>query len=493
MSNECKSNKPAFCRYHGDSKKIAFETRLKVQLSHAQKQLEESGDDVHRFMEARAALDEAELQYAATMTGEEELREKIANAAWPENEVLEQKLTEALKLRQQLEDDDSEEGIYSFPASRLEEAKKRIDKANRKLERAGVEERFTYTVEEYIEEDADGHKFAMVSLEMSNPKLKVSGWDFVAAVDRTPDGGVITRVLPNQDLGEGRPESLICEHCGRARHRKTTYMLRNSEGEYKQVGSGCLSSFLGVEPKGLWALNYDMDVDSSLIGGKPEFGGADTVFDLQEVVATGLAASDNGQTFVTASSANEYGGASTADRVRKKLFGTLRDEKIEVSEEHYAAAREMIANTTIDGETEYARNMRTVLGSTNLSVKHIGMAVSVIAAANREKWKQEREAAKALEVKSVGYLAEVGAKVSNLDLTVKRVDYYEGSYGTQTRIIMTAPDGKEVLWTASGYRSAEAGDNIQIKSATVKNHRQFNDNDQTVLTRARINEPSDEE
>lgn len=491
MNNECNAKNPSFCRYHGDSKKIAFESRLKAQLANAQKALAAAGDNVDEFIEARKTLDEAELQYAATITGEEELREQIENTAWPENEVLQHKLSEALKLREELENEDSEEGLYTFPASRLDEAIKRIDKANRKLERAGTEERFTYTTEEYIEEDDEGHKFSMVSLQISHPKINLAGWSFIASVDKTPDGAIITKTLPDQELGDERPDSLICEHCGRARHRKTTYMLRNVNGEYKQVGSGCLASFLGVEPKGLWALSYDIDMDSTLKGDPKTFGDANTVFDLEEVIATGLAASDNGNSFVTASSANEYGGASTADRVRKKLFGTLKNEVIDVSEEHFAKAKEMIANTPIEGDTEYARNMRTILGSNNLSIKHIGMAVSVIAAANREKWKQERKAAKASEVKSVGYLAGIGEKVANLELKIKRVDYYDGNYGTQTRLIMSAPDGKEVVWTASGYRSEEAGDTIQIKTATVKNHRSFNDNDQTVLTRARINESTE--
>lgn len=486
MKQECKAAKPAFCRYHGDSKKIGFEKRVLKQLEYAQERLKLAGDDVEEFMAAKDFLEEAELEYAATMIGEEELRQKISEVSWPESEVLERKLEEALKLRETLENMDSEEGTYAFPASRLVEAEKRIEKANRKLERAGVKERFTYTTEEYIEEDAEGHKFSMIKLHISHPKLQISGWEFVAAVDKTPDGDIITRVLPNQELGSGRPDTLVCEHCGRSRHRKTTYMLRNSAGEYKQVGSACLGSFLGVEPKGLWALSYDMDAESDLHGFSPTYGGADTVLDLQEVIATGLAASSDGDAFVSNSSAREYGGLSTSDRVRKAFFGFTKEDKIEVLPEHYVAAEKMIKETSIEGDSEYATNMKTILSSKNLSIKHIGMAVSVISAANREKWRKEREAAKANEVKSVGYLANVGEKISNLELKIKRIDYYEGNYGTQTRFIMTAPDGKEVLWTASGYRSGEQGETIKIKTATVKGHRQFNDNDQTVLTRARI-------
>lgn len=490
--SECKSKNPNFCRYHGDSRKIGFEKRVKHQLEFARKRLAEAeATNIDDFMEAKNLLEEAEIEYAATTLGEEELRKKIADSKWPDNEVLEQKLEEALKLRSRLEEEDSDEGTYCFPSSKLDEAVKRIEKANRKLERAGVEERFTYTTEEYIEEDKDGNKYFMTKLEVSHPSIKASGWDFVAAVDKTPDGDTIIRALPNQEIGDARPEGgLVCEHCGRARHRKTTYLLRNNEGEYKQVGSACLSSFLGVEPKGLWTLNYDFDSELSL-NSVPQYGGTDTVLNLQEVVAYGLAVSDNGNSFVSASSAQEYDTISTSSMVKQQLFSSKNKDKVVLSEEDFIRAKKLIEETNIEGDTEYARNMRSILKSENLNIRHVGMAVSVIAAANRERWKKEREEAQKNQVKSVGYLGNIGDKVSNIELAIKRVDYYDGNYGTQTRIIMTADDGKEVVWTATGYRSAEVGDTIKIKSATIKNHKQFNDNDQTILTRARIDENQD--
>lgn len=36
-----------------------------------------------------------------------------------------------------------------------------------------------------------------------------------------------------------------CEHCGPKQARKTTYLLKNSRGEVVQVGSSCLTEFLG--------------------------------------------------------------------------------------------------------------------------------------------------------------------------------------------------------------------------------------------------------
>jgi len=487
---KCQSKNPAYCRYHGDSKKIAFEKRLEKQLKDATEKFEalRYTGDADETLEAMEFLEEAKIEYAATVHGEELLREEIANAVWPEVDVLKHRLDTALKIRAEQEDEDSEEGVYTFPASKLEEAQKRIDKANRKLERAGVEERFTYTTEEFIEEDEDGNKFSMIQLQMSHPSLNVAGWDFVAAVDRTPDGEILTRVLPGQELNGVRPEAQVCEHCGSDRRRKATYLLRNGEGDFKQVGSNCLESFLGVTPKALWALNYDIE-EVGKISSDRSYGGADTILSLHKTVAYALAVSNGGNDFTTRGSAQEYGVPSTADDVRNQFFNSkLLDRDRVDPEPYYEQAKQIIEGTPIEGDSDYATNMRTILKSDNLGVKQLGMAVSVIAAHNREKWKAEKELAKANEVKSIGFLGATDEKIKDIQATIKRIDHYDSDFGTKTRLIMTAPDGKEIVWTASKFFQFDKGDQIKIKSAKIKGHGNFNGNDQTILTGARVDE-----
>ncbi len=489
MTSKCQAKNPAFCRYHGDTKKLAFQKRVEQQLKMAEEKFEELRYDSERLEEAMDAQDFFELaktEYAATVKGEEELRAEIEEETWPERQVLEDRLEAALAIRAEQEEEDNDSGEYTFPASKLADAVNRIEKANRKLARAGVDERFTYTVEEFIDEDENGNKFSMVSLQMSHPSLSVAGWDFVAAVDATPDGDIVTRVLPGQELNGEKPSEQLCEHCGSNRRRKATYMLRNGDGEFKQVGSNCLESFLGVTPKGLWALSYDME-EMGKIDKERRYGGPDTVLSLQKTVAYALAVSDGGNNFMTRNSAESYGTSSTADEVRRQLFDfrLKADEKVDPTPYMEKAAK-IIKETPITGDNDYASNMRTILKTDNLGVKQMGMAVSVIAAANREKWLAEKAETKANAPKSVGFLGAKDTKIKDFSGVIKRIDHYDGDYGTSTRLIMTAPDGKEVVWTASKYLSLEEGSTVKLKSATIKGQGSYNGNDQTILTRARI-------
>lgn len=487
-TTKCQAKNPAFCRFHGDSKRLTFEKNLRDQLARAKKQVEEAGNNIDKYLEAKEFLEEAEIEYAATLDGEEQLRELIKNTSWPESEVLEERLKAALALREEWENDDSELGSYAFPASKLEDAISRIEKANRKLERAGVEDRFTYEVEEYIEEDEEGHQFSMVKLQLSHPKLNIQGWDFVAAVDKSVDGDILTRVLPGQELGGVRPDSQYCEHCGSRRSRKTTYLLRNGDGELKQVGSNCLSSFLGVEPKGLWALSYDFNQEGTrLNSGGRVYGGPDTVLNLQETVAMALAVSHGGDNYVSSARARESFTSSTADQVRYQFFNpTIKNEDRVDPSPYMDKAKELIENTKFEGDTDYATNMRTITSREHVGIRQMSMAVSVIAAANRSRWQAEREAARAAHVPSVGFIADKGEKIKNINLKVKKVFHDHNDYGPTTFLIMESEDGKEVIWRASKELNYSSGDTINVLSATVKDHSNYNGNDQTVLTRARV-------
>jgi hypothetical protein len=127
---------------------------------------------------------------------------------------------------------------YDFPTRRLPDAIARIDAANKKLERAGIDARFTYTSKEYLKhstQDAYGfprrrHTYELLTkLSLSEPAIAYGGWTFVAALDAT-ESGFIARTAPGQSLDGWRPEEQVCDHCGLVRLRKSTYIVRDGAG-----------------------------------------------------------------------------------------------------------------------------------------------------------------------------------------------------------------------------------------------------------------------
>jgi hypothetical protein len=485
----CKAKNPEFCRYHS-SNSGAYNSRAESTYNHFKEQVEKAKNlDDRYYMETN--LQEAAVEYAATDAGREvfaQQHDETDDAM--EKERLKTLIEDGIRLREYIED--KADGIVRFPASKLEEAEKRIATANRKLERAGLEERFTYTTEEYIELDKDGHAFNMVALSISHPKLNVSGWDFVAAVDKTDDGNTITRTLPSQELNGYRPEQFQCDHCGSNRRRNSTYLLRNSEGEYKQVGSNCLQSFLGVKPSALWMLEYDPEENGNYIrSGGGGWGSSDSAIPTTELVAAALAVSDGGEKYVSNKAAYEWGLTSTVSDVKDYFFGRGKKKWENVDHHEYVQeARNLLSATHFDGDDDYNTNMRTLLNQEYTSVKHMGYVASVIAAHKRQTADADREAAKAAKPKAVGYLGQPKEKINNVKLKVtKKVvssGYFNGYERTSTLLIMEDDLGRQVKWSASGFKDYEEGSEITVTSATIKDTDIYNGNEQTIITRARV-------
>jgi hypothetical protein len=483
--SKCSLENPSLCRIHGDKQKIKFQKRAENNLSSAKERLENAGDNMDAFMDARYALEHAELQYYSTLNGEIELRKEIENTAWPNNEVLQEKLKAALEVRAELEKQDEEAYTYTFPASKLDDALHRIDKANKKLERAGIKEKFTIDPEFYFEEGKDGEVFSMVKITLNHPPLSVEGWDFVAAVDEAGDkDNLVTRVLPGQELQGYRPESMVCDHCGRNRFRKATYLLRNETGEYKQVGSSCLESFLGVKPKALWTLEYDLEETSRIDDGTRISGGADSFVPLETTVAIALAVSNNGKEYTSSTNAMNFGTDSTASLVKIELFGA-KPTKIDYTP-YLEQAKTVIKDTKFEGDNDYVTNMRAIMSGEKLKSKHIGYATSVVSAYRRQVDGEATRAAK--PANAVGYLGAKGEKIKDIDATITFVDYWDNDYtgGKDTMIIMRTPDNKEIKWKASGYKEYEAGNKVRISSATIKDQAVYRENEQTIILRTKM-------
>jgi hypothetical protein len=487
-TRECRAINKAACRYHGATH-VSYLERVEEKFHTLSSQLEETTDIQDRYTLSEK-LEEASVEYAATDSGQEFFANQIAETDdWTEKEKYQQLLEDGERLRTSVED--KREGVSVFPASKLDEAIHRVDIANRKLARAGIEERFDYEVEHFIETDLEGRRFDMVRMSLTHPELHVGGWDFVAAVDKADDGAMLTRVIPGKELNGYAPEHFECDHCGSNRRRSSTYLLRNKEtGEYKQVGSNCLESFSGVRPKALWALNYDPEEDDSYLDtGERRWGSRDSMLPTKSVVAAALAISDNGEKYRSRMLEQETGQDSTASEVKSFFFSSNNDNRyndINI-DDHEAAAASMIETTHFDTDNDYGRNMKTLLSQEYVSYKHVGYVVSVIAAAKKQQARQERES----RPRAQGYAGQIGDKLKNVPVTVKQaklIPTYIPNVGDsyKTLLVMTTDDGKELKWWASGEKDFKAGDMLTVTSATIKDLDTFNGDEQTVITRARV-------
>lgn len=366
-----------------------------------------------------------------------------------------------------------------MPASHQAEAVKRVERANRRLARAGVTEQFTMHFETFVHQ-LEGEPFGVsaVRMTLNAPKLSLSGWSFAAAHELTADGHIIS-------YGSARIDEMRCDHCGHARRRGKVYTVVNVDGEVAVVGSNCLAAFLGVRPEGLWALTFGLDEESEDDEGSV-WGRAvtDVTVPAVDLIGAALAASSDGVRFVPKARASRE-EPSTASLVSKNLRTLVHAGQ---EPERAATAKAILdwVNAQPDGDSDYIDNLRAVLAGEDRWVgrKHFGIGVSVVAA-----YRNATERAAAEPLYEQGHVGEVGVRFRDRQMTVKVIRVSAGGdYGPSTRMVFRDDEtGRQVIWWASGDRGDQfdEGDRVAV-TATVKEHGEFNTTDQTVISRAKL-------
>ena len=143
---------------------------------------------------------------------------------------------------------------YSIPENRIEKLEKIISKYNKKGANIifNIGEKVTETGTLYLE-DPISHKCYTYPIKVSCVEVfveglyKINDWAFVGTIEFTDNGNII-RLADNSFEGKIPSKYLhtpkICEHCGKIRNRKDTYLIYNDKtNEFKQVGSSCLLDY----------------------------------------------------------------------------------------------------------------------------------------------------------------------------------------------------------------------------------------------------------
>ncbi len=388
---------------------------------------------------------------------------------------------------------------FHFETYRTPAAVKAIETANRKLARAGVAERFTYSTTETVEPklvtlDSGAQRTvyrSMTTLTLNRALISVAGWQFVATLVHEDDA-VIIRTVPGRSLdGAVVRTDRLCDHCHTQRSRKDTYVIRRgADGQLKQVGSNCIAAFLGVRPAGLWALQFDLE---PTISGAENLAAAagDLRVPVRDILAHALAVSDHGRSFTTRS-AVQFGGRATADDVMSVLF----DQKGTGSEAAWRAEMQQLAAAIVEeqaeldavlatgralaGESDYARNVRALVDLEFCDLRHVALIASLVKIHYNELTRRAQKASWA-----PGFLAPAEDKIVGVVATVTTVKVVEGHYGPKTLIIFQTVDGHAIKWFATGSRDVNLGETYTV-AGRVKAHEVFDDVDQTVITRAKL-------
>lgn len=349
-------------------------------------------------------------------------------------------------------------------------------------------------VEEVTEERLD--------LAIVGTAPRVGDFRFLASLERTP-GGVLISGVPGVEIGElGSDWDGRCDHCHSNRARSFGFVVEGPEGR-KIVGKSCLRDHLGTDtPAGIVAIfQYFRDA----LGGEDEDGESWGRGGRWEEETLGVVAAARAAIALWGWRPKSVEGMTTANYVglltarldpkkdreayqdRQRLRAELRDRG-----DHYQDTAEAVIawGTALEPRSDYERNLKVALNCQTVAGKRFGLVVSAAAAYDRQVAVEEQRKAERAARPVSRWVGTVGAKVT-ATVTVERIvglpDY---GYGPSSLYILRGDDGALVSWKTQsdvwiGDKRAEVGDRAEA-TFTVKAHTTYQEQQETRATRTRL-------
>ena len=323
------------------------------------------------------------------------------------------------------------------------------------------------------------------------------------------------KIIPSRYRVTG---SEICEHCNKKIRRKNTYVLRNIESEeFKAVGSGCIRDFLGhTDPKAIakWAefrqnlITFSIDEGEGFsrhfersvslkyymyfvcesiqrhgwISKKKydEMTGGGYGFNFDEPNCQPTSWNAIEQLWPPALEKTDFYGDE---------FWSPSPESIERGDKILEWCNENILNKVAEEGNEYLYNLQVILKAGYVDKKSFGLAASL------PPWYFRDVESKAVEENKVEKPSEwIGNIKDRLDFIVKvvytkpinRPTFSFRDSGVSYLVKMVDNEGNNLTWFSSN-NDMEEGKSYKLLG-TVKEHKDYKGEKQTVITRCKIKE-----
>lgn len=415
---------------------------------------------------------------------------------------------------------------FNIPECNLHKLKRELKRLDKRASKLGLPGLLSYSFGESfskeIERSATGDfgisaytyrvviVYTPVTITVSGDILLPGGWHLVASLDHRSADTPIIKGVPGEEIPHlYRTRKSICEHCSTNRVRNDTFVIRNSEGEYKQVGRTCIADYLGSKDALAIAQYYVAIADKFFSGDELDedymsFRRVDEHWKLDDCLAF-VSAIIRADGWVPRSS---YNGAPTADIAWEWLsrnfepytvkgrYGhseTITPPTVESSDKERAAeSLKWLAN--YESPTDYIYNCQAISTAGYATKRTIGIAASIISsyarATERELKRKQRES----ERGPSEHFGEPKRRERGVVVDVTGASPYESQYGSGMRVSMVTvvddtPDtpASDLVWFGTGEAAhkLEAGRRYVV-DLTVKKHDEFRGRKQTIVNRVAI-------
>ncbi len=332
--------------------------------------------------------------------------------------------------------------------------------------------------------------------------LKFGDYRLVGTLDTTVSGSAcLVHEVPGESVPvEYRSHNGSCDHCNKIRSRKMVCVLAHNEtGKHVAIGRSCVKDYIGYDVNALLGFheNFSKAVEAWENDEFDSFGDGGSyspAFDTVRVaaVATSLIRSEG---YISRDTALDQEIMSTRDSVElfcfEPTFSNPEDfaeykrwkEKVEPTEadvETAKAAIEWIKDQVAD--MSYTHNLQVIAQNEYVERRNFGYWVSLPNAYARAMEHQRQRQAETENTLNE-HFGEI-KKRYELELTVGRKCFRDSQWGGKYIVNLADDDGHQFVWFGTNQLAEEikTGETIKVK-ATVKDHGEYKDIAQTVLTR----------
>ena len=281
---------------------------------------------------------------------------------------------------------DEQRTIFQIPAENLSKFEEQIAKLSKKSLKL-IGEAISPVIFGYEEKElADGHTHRIYEVLLTAAAPKMDGWEFVARLDHSNETGTIIRMVPNTIAALPEQFRLAknthCDHCNVTRYRRDTFVVRNEEtGEFKQVGSTCLTDFFGHDPAKIAKLAEILGYAYECGRGGEQFVGGDLRYIHLQTYLEHVAAMVRRNGWVSGGAAYQNENlVSTRTRASQNMFDV--EYQVEITADDVQLALEAIewAQSLSQKEylSDYEHNVQVIANATMIEPRSLGIAASIV-------------------------------------------------------------------------------------------------------------------
>lgn len=391
---------------------------------------------------------------------------------------------------------------YTIPSYKRKQILNKIEGLNNRI--AGMNgQRIEYTTSIDYEttiniNDAD-MLVKVFDIDVTNPVVSLNGWSFLAITEHSKKGNIILKKLYDVEIPEQYQNSdTYCEHCNTNRYRKYTYLVYNNDTkEIHQVGSTCLTAYLGFDASLLMAhaelfthLKTIMDDDRER--GRMVKRGVETQT-VENFLKLAIVTIEK-YGYVSAKKAREYyanGNELHEDSIYHNATGytvwginynkkywknELEEAKTDRVNEIYTKIIEWVKG--LETKSDYIRNIQILVDRDYVTYKTATTAASIVGVYNMNLQKNKVE-----DKKVSNWFGTIKERI-DVDLILKRKTPFESKFGISNCYMFETQEGNvAILFTAAV--ELEEGKRY-VGKATVTKHTEYKGLKQTVINRVKL-------